>query len=125
MPEYMVKVGHDQALVDLVVVKARSAGIQYTRRVEALSGKIYEDAPFVELEITALEDAAMYLAELTKFGLNDANQENVTIYARDDRWAWGRVNGIAKKPQMGKDARWREGFPSSIIILVTDLEAAA
>lgn len=125
MPEYMVKVGHDQPLVDLVVVKARSAGIQYTRRVEVISGKIYEDAPFVELEITALEDAAMYLTELTKFGLNDANQENVTIYVRDDRWQWVRVNGIAKKPQMGRDARWKDGFPSSIVVLVTDLEAAA
>lgn len=125
MPEYMVKVGHDQPLVDLVVVKARSAGIEYTRRVDAISGKIYEDAPFVELEITALQDAAMYLAELTKFGLNDADEENVTVYVRDDRWQWTRKNGIAKKPRMRKDATWTESFPRRIVILITDLEPAA
>jgi hypothetical protein len=119
---YKVGIGHNVPLDDLVDVKAASTGIQAANREYPVNGGVYDDAEYVILNIANLEDAAMYQAELAKFGLDDAKFANVTVYVRDDQWAWVRKNGIAKRPEQGRDARWRNLYPGDIAILITDLE---
>lgn len=124
MTNYKASTGHNVAEIDLddLDPQPRSTGIQSTRRVGAASGTDYEDAEYVEMEYTALESAAAYQNVLADWGLSSALTANVTVYVRDATWAWVRKNGIAHRPQMGRDARWVDYFPRNITILVTDLE---
>lgn len=124
MTEYKAAVGHNVAEISLTPLdpQPRSMGIRPTRRAHPISGKSYEDALYVELEYSVLEDADQYEDVLEYFGLDDADEENVTVYVRDERWQWVRKNGIAHRPEIGKDARWQDYFPRNIVILITDLE---
>lgn len=120
---YKVKTGHDQALVDLVDVKARSTGIQYTRRSYAADGSVYQVGPYVELEIDLVGGAAAYQALLGQFGLDSSLAADVTVLIRDDTFVAGRYNGRAVRPEMGKEVVWDRFYPRRITILVKNLDA--
>jgi hypothetical protein len=125
MSTYRVKTGHGAALVDLVALspQPRSEGVMATQRTHAASGLVYEQALFVRLEWNVLGDAADYLAVLTAFGLASASQANVTIYARNQRYAWQRYNGVSVLPEVGRDVTWDRSFPRGISVIVRDLVA--
>jgi hypothetical protein len=125
MSTYRVKVGHGEALVDLVVLSPQPAsiGVQSTRRTHAASGLVYDEALFVRLEWNVLNDATGYQAILTAFGLASASQANVTIYARNQRYAFARYNGVAVLPEVGRDVTWDRSFPRGIAVIVKNLEA--
>lgn len=101
-----------------------SEGVKPTRRQPAADGSIVDEGLYVELEWTLLEDADAYLALLTTFGLHDALTNEVTVYVRDQRWVYVRFNGIAVRPELGRDASW-SSFPRNITILVKNLEPSA
>jgi len=123
MSTYRVKTGHGAALVDLVVLapQPRSEGVMATRRTHAASGLVYDEALYVKLEWNVLGDATDYLAVLTAFGLASASQANVTIYARNQRYAWTRYNGVSVLPETGRDVAWTNYFPRGISIIVKNL----
>lgn len=124
---YKVATGSDVALGSLVDMspQPRSTGIQYTRRTYAADGSVYEEGAYVELAWDYFDDAAAYVALLTQFGLDDSLTNAVTVYIRNDQWAWVRMNGTAVRPEMGREVRWDKFFPRDITILVKDLETAA
>jgi hypothetical protein len=127
MTTYKVADGWNVALISLneLTPQPSSTGIQPTRRTHTASGDVYDDGEYVELDFDVLEDEAQYLTVLTAFGLNNALTNQVTVYVRDDTWAWVRKNGVAVRPEMGREARWNSFFPRNIEILVRDLETAS
>lgn len=125
MSTYRVKTGHNEALVDLVVLspQPRSIGVEATRRSFAASGLVYDEGLFVRLLYDFTDSPTTYLALLTAFGLASASQANVTIYARNQRYAWQRYNGTAILPETGRDVTSSNFFLRDIIILVKNLVA--
>jgi hypothetical protein len=123
---YRVADGHDVALGSLAVIspQPRSEGVRVTRRSYAADGTPVDEGRYVELEWSALEGVTEYNAILAAFGLDDALSNEVTVYVRDERRAWARLNGRALLPEAGREMRWRY-FPRDVVITVRDLEAAS
>lgn len=121
---YKVADGHNVALGSLVTIDPQPAspGIQPTRRINAASGDVYDDAEYVIFVFSALQDEAQVLSVLTQFGLHNAEENDVTIYCRDKRFQSVRMNGTAILPENGRDLRWTNYFPRDMEILVRDLE---
>ena len=124
---YKVADGHDVALVSLSNVdpQPRSTGIQTTRRTFAADGTVQDDGRYVILEWTAIENASEYQSLLSSFGIQTATTNDVTVYIRDETFAWLRMNGTAVRPQPGQDVKWKDYFPRDVMIMVRDLEAAS
>ena len=126
MSTYRVADGSDVALISLTVLdpQPRSEGIKTTRRTFAADGSVYDEGRYVELEFSMMPTAAEYLALLTTFGLHNATTNAVTVYVRDETFAFVRMNGTAVRPQPGRDVGWSY-FPRNITILIKDLVAAS
>lgn len=127
MTNYLVKTGHDVALVslDIMMPQPRSTGVQAVRRTYGGDGSVYEEGAFIELEFDALESPTEYTTLLTQFGLNAALKAAVTVYVPNAFLAFTRYNGTAVRPEVGKDMRRENYFIRSVTILVRDLETAA
>jgi len=127
MSSYKVADGHDVALDSLndVDPQPRSTGIQATRRTFAADGTIQDDGKYVILEFTALASASEYQTLLSAFGIQTATSNDVTVYVRDETFAWARYNGTACRPMPGTDVKWKDYFPRDVAILVRDLEASS
>ena len=131
MSTYRAKINHDIALGSLTVLSPQpdpGPAIQTTRRTFGGDGTVYDEARYVELHWSLLDDASAYTTILTVFGLN-ASTENadVTVYVRDEVFAWVRMNGIAVRPMPGKTVKWGDvqSRPIDITILVKELATAA
>jgi hypothetical protein len=124
---YRVADGHDVALVSLSDVdpQPRSTGIQTTRRTFAADGTVQDDGKYIILEFTALASASEYQSVLSEFGIQTATSNDVTVYIRDETFAWARYNGTAIRPQPGQDVKWKDYFPRDVAILIRDLEASS
>lgn len=127
MTTYRVATGSNVALVSLTTLdpQPRSEGIKPTRRFPSASGAVYDESRYVELEYNIVGSAASYVAILTLFGVNSALFANVTVYVRDEVFAWVRMNGIAVRPEPGRDVRWSAAFPRQVVILIKDLAVAS
>lgn len=127
MSTYRVAAGHDVALVSLTVLdpQPRSTGIQVTRRSHGADGSVYDEGEYVELVWDFFEDAAAYQAMLATFNLDGDLAADVTVYVRDDQFNFVRKNGIAVRPELGRDGRWENYFLRDVTILVKHLEDAA
>lgn len=123
---YKVADGHDVALANLndVTPQPKTHGIQSTRRTHAADGTVYDEGQFVELEFGMIESVSDYQTMLSQFGVQTATTNEVTIYVRDETFAWVRKNGSAVRPRPGKDIKW-DFFPSKITLLIRDLEDAS
>lgn len=124
--DYKVKTGLDQTLISLVNMnpQPRSEGIKVTQRSFASSGSIFNQGLFVELEWTMLVTDTEYQALLTQFGLLASYSAAVTIYVPSDTFVATRYNGIAIRPEIGKDARRTNYFVRDVTIIVRDIEVA-
>jgi len=126
MSSYRVADGHDVALESLNVLdpQPRSEGIKPTRRTFGGDGTPYDEAKYVELLYSMVSSATEYQSILSAFGVQNAGSNEVTVYVRDETFAWARQNGLAIRPQPGQDVRWSNYFPRDVVILVRDLEDA-
>lgn len=126
MSTYKVADGHDVALISLneVVPQPKSEGIKATRRTFAADGTVYDEGRYVELEFGMVPSVTEYQTLLSAFGVQTALTNDVTVYVRDETYAWVRCNGTAVRPEPGRDVRWAY-FPRSVTLLVKDLEAAS
>lgn len=124
---YKLADGHDIALESLSDLdpQPRSAGIQATRRTFAADGTVHDDGRYVVLEWTVIENATEYQSLLSTFGIETVTTNDVTVYVRDEAFAWARMNGTAVRPSPGQDVRWKEYFPRDVQILIRDLEASS
>lgn len=124
---YKVAIGHDVSLESLQTVdpQPRCEGMRCARRSFAADGTVYDEGRYVELLFSMLPDATTYQSVLEQFGVKAATTSAVTVYVRDETYTWGRYNGIAVRPEPGREVKWRGQFPRDITILVKDLEALA
>ncbi len=122
---YSSKVGADQPAIDLVAFdpQPHSDGVQYAVRDDAVDGSVSEQAAFVDLVFDALT-VTEYVAILTQLGLNSATTAVNTVNVPNELFIFARYNGIAVRPEKGKDIR-RSYFLQDIHIIVKDLTAAA
>lgn len=127
MSTYKVADGHDVALGALSDIdpQPRSEGVQVTRRTHAGDGSVQDDGKYVVLEFTALSGTSEYQSLLSTFGVNSSTTNEVTVYMRDETFAWVRMNGTAVRPVPGDDVAWKNYFPRDVRILIRDLEAAS
>lgn len=127
MSTYRVADGFNVALGSLTVLtpQPRSEGLQYARRTYGGSGAVYDEGPFVELQWDVLEDATEYQAIVdTIFGVSRPLTNAITIYLRNQYYAWVRMNGIAVSPENVRDLHWRQFFPRDLTIIVKGLAIA-
>ena len=127
MTTYRVADGSDVALVDLTVLdpQRHSEGIKPTRRTFGGDGTPYDEGKYVELLYSAVSGVTEYQSILSSFGVQSAGSNEVTVYVRDETFAWVRKNGLAIRPEPGRDVRWSNFFPRDVTILVRDLAAAS
>ena len=127
MSSYRVKTTYDQELADLVVLDPQpdpGPGVQTTRRTYSGDGSVYDEGRYVEFTWSAYATAAAYQTLLGQFGLSaTSSAAAVTVYVRDETFAWIRMNGIAIRPMLGKEVKWGDiqSRPLDINILVRDL----
>jgi len=127
MTTYRVADGHDVALESLNVLdpQPRSEGIKPTRRTFGGDGIPVDEGEYVELVYSMVGSATEYQSILNSFGVQSAISNQVTVYVRDETFAWTRQNGLAIRPEPGRDVRWSNYFPRDVVILVRDLEDAS
>jgi len=126
----MYKVGNTgfniaTASMSIITPQPRSTGVQSTKRTFAANGNVFESALYIELLFSVLPTAYEYQQLLAQFDLNTFINKNVTIYAPDEQFFWQRFNGIAVRPEMGKDAKRDRYMIRDITILVKHLELLA
>ena len=122
MSTYKVKTGHNQALIDLVLVSPQPAseGLKFARTTYAASGGVYPEAPYIELVWAILPTPTLYAALLTQFGLSASTAfANVTVYIPNAVYTYTRYNGVAVRPE----ARRRGFFLREITIVIKELAA--
>lgn len=119
--------GYNVALVSLAPVspQCRSTGVQSTRRSYAADSSVHDEGRYIELIFDIIPNATVYQALLTQFGVVNVLTCPVTIYAPDERYSPTRMNGIAVRPEVGKDQASRNYFIRNVTILVKDLAASA
>ena len=131
MSTYRVKPTEDVALETLVVLNPQpdpGSGIRVTRRTYAGDNTIADQGRYIEFKWSAYTDAADYLTLLGLFGLSaSVSSALVTVYVRDEVYAWVRMNGTAIRPIPGKTVKWGDvqSRPLDISILVKNLSTAA
>jgi len=127
MTTYRVGDGFNVALVSLNVLdpQPRSEGIKPTRRTFGGDGTPYDEGKYVELLYSVVSSVTEYQAILDAFGVKSAGSNEVTVYVRDETFAWTRKNGLAIRPQPGQDVRWSNFFPRDVVILIRDLADAS
>ncbi len=127
MSSYKVKDGFDQALVDLVTItpQPRSEGVLRVRRTYAAGGAVIEEGRYIELVWDLVGDIAAFQSLLNQFGLGSALTNEVTLYAPEQYYAYNRFNGVAVRPELGRDVSRNDFFVRNITILFRDLTYAA
>ena len=126
MTTYRVADGHDVVLGSLTVLdpQPRTDGIQSTRRTFSGNGTPNDEGQFVVFDYSVVPSASDYQSILSDFGIQSATSNDVTVYVRDETFAWVRKNGKAIRPQPRVDVRW-DFFPRNVQILVRDLVDAS
>jgi len=123
MTNYAVYPSYDTALVDLdtITPQPSSKGVQYTRTTRAADGSLLQEGPYVVLEWNMLQDATDYQTILDYFGVLNSLTSPVTIYCRSEIFNFVRYNGIASRPEVGKNLDWSY-MPRNVSITITNLE---
>jgi len=118
--DYRAKTGINQTLVSLTRLPTQptSMGVVATRRVAMGDGSVLDQGLYVEWVYNVIEDATQLLAILTPLGLHTAKSAAVTIYTRDDLYAYKRYNGVAVRPAPS----WQNYFPRNVVIMIRNLE---
>jgi len=131
MTSYRVKTGSDIALGSLTVLSPQpdpGTGIQTTDRTYAADGSVVDQGRYIEFKWSAYDTQATYVTLLALFGLNaSTSTAAVTVYVRNEIYAWVRMNGIAVRPIPGESVKWGDvqSRPLDITILVKNLTTAA
>ena len=123
--DYRASGGHGVALVSLTVLNPQPASIGFrnTERSYGLSGAVYEQAPYIELNWSMVEDATQYGNILSAFGLTSVLYANVTVYIPNANYAYARYNAVSVRPMIGQDGGRSNFFLRDFTILLKNLVA--
>lgn len=121
MSNYKIAEGHGVALISLTAIdpQPRSAGVKAARRTHAADSTIHDEGLYITLIFDFLDDATALDDLLDQFGLDVATSANVTVYCPNQVHAYTRYNGVALRPEVGRDNYYLRG----IEIVVRDLSA--
>lgn len=124
---YKIALGHDVAPEDMAPIdpQPRTEGMQYTRRQNAASGIVIDEAPFVLFEWSMLDPASEYQNLLDQFGLTTETTAPVSIYVQDQNYEWVLRNATVVKPLIGTDGGRNNFFIRDIVIVAKNLQAQA
>lgn len=127
MTNHLVAQGHGVALVSLaaVIPQPASTGVMVTERSYGASGAVFEAGQYIEWRFSNLGTGAKYLALLTQLNLDDFLTAPVTVYTRNQFFAFKRYNATAVRPQLGQDGDWSGYFPRGFVIVLKNLELLA
>lgn len=125
MTEYKIAVGHDVALVTMVRInpQPKAQPVAPVQREYGASPSYHEQGLYVCLEWDYIFSETEYVNLLAYFDFDDQDVAAVTVYCRDQNFAYNRYNGYAFKPKMGEDVKWENMFISGVKVYITDLEA--
>lgn len=117
---YKIALGWDQAEGDMdpIAPQPHSEGVKYQRRTFTAANTIVEENSYVELEWNIIGSIYAYQQLLSQFGLYSAYTSYVTIRVPEYQFAFNRFNGIAIRPEHGKEVRQRDHFIRDLVILV-------
>ena len=103
---YLIAEGHNVALVDLVAISPQPAspGVKATRRTFSADGAIHDEGLYIALEWSVVEDATALNDLFAQFGLDSATTANVTVYCPNQLHAFTRYNGVAQRPEVGRQS---------------------
>ena len=120
MSDYRAATGSNIVLASLTKIPLQpySPGVKATRRVPMGDGSILDQGLYVDWIYNVIEDATQLLTVLTPLGLHTAKFAKVTIYTRDDLYAYHLYNGTARRPI----ASWDNYFAREVVIRITNLE---
>lgn len=123
---YLLETGHGVALVDMeaIIPQPRSDAVtQPVQRNETASGAVHEIGLYIILQWNVLT-VARYQVLLDQFGLDGSNLTNqVTVYVPNFEYVWTRYNGIAVRPQQGRDLRRSQYFIHDLSLTIKNLTA--
>jgi hypothetical protein len=123
---YRVAVGHGVAFGSLAVITPQpsAGGVKATQRTYGLDGTVHEfGGQYAILKWSMLETETEYTTILTAFGLSSALYSSVTVYIRNQFFAYARYNAIAQRPMIGQEGDWSNYFLRDFEITLTHLEA--
>lgn len=126
---YKVADGHDIAFgsLNLIVPQPSSNGVEATRRTYSANGEPFDEGLFIELRWNIVGQSDRLNTILAFFGLNGDDMTNeVTISVPEGPiLAYNKFNGLAIRPEIGRDIRRRDFALRELIILVKNLSYAA
>ncbi len=97
-------------------------GVQVTRRTyPADSSVVYEEKLYAELLWSSIGGGEAYYNLLVLFGVESSITSPVTIRLRDNLFHDVLYQGIAVRPDQGKENDWSY-FPKNIKLLIKNLE---
>lgn len=126
----LVGIGHDVALEDLLPIDPQPAtpGMLFTRRQNAISGKVTDEGAYILYHFDLLEDDEQLQSVFDQFALLATDADTtapVTVYVQDRKRNWVLRNGIAVAPEPGPDGQLSDMFLQGFVILVKKLQAQA
>lgn len=118
---YLIKTGHNEALLDLVAIDPQPAspGVKATRRTYSADGAVHDEGLYVALEYSVIESADALDDLFAQFGLDSATTANVTIYCPNQVHQYARFNGVAVRPESPR----QNFFVRDVVIVVKNLVA--
>lgn len=121
---YLIGVGHDVALGSLVpFLQTPKGGVaRPVRREYGAGNAVYDHGLYIPFVFEFIETEALYQLILEQFGLDSADESNVTVWALTPRMSYSRFNGVAYLPQIGEDGDWNNFFLRNMVVHVVDLE---
>ena len=123
MPDYRVGWGHDLPLGSLTLLapQPRSTGVEATVRRYSGSGQIFEEGLYVQLLWDVVGSASQYDSLLAQWDFFVTPTRAVTVYIPNPTLHYNRYNGIAVRPETGRDMRVDRFYVRNVVILVRDL----
>lgn len=123
---YKVGIGYglSDGMLTLIDPQPMCKGVQVTRRTyPADSSVVYEEKLYAELLWSSIgSNNDDYYNLLVLFGVESSITSPVTIRLRDNLFHDVLYNGIAVRPDQGKENDWSY-FPKNIKMLIKNLEA--
>lgn len=126
MDLYRVLEGHDLVLADFedldpVLQQPTADLVAPVERSYSASGANHNQGKWVCWHFDFFEDTTWYAAVLAQFGLDAADNTDVTIYTRDERGGWELFEGIAHLPEATVDIKQSNYFLRDVDLYITDL----
>lgn len=123
--QILLDIGHNVTPVTPFDIEPETPGLIPTRRQNAISGRVIDEAEYYPLTWPLFETQEDYQTTLTQCGLLVAKTALVSVQIEDENYDPILRNAVAVKPQVGTDGGRSDGFLKGFTVLLTRLQAQA